>query len=711
MRRPLHGLVWSLIVLLSGCVSNTDVIRALAENGQADAQFQLAARLWVTTTAGRDAAEALQWFHKAAVQGHAEAQFRLGTIYANGQRVQVDYDKAVYWYRKAAEQWHAEAQLQLAIMALEGHGMPRNYPEALRWLTMAAIQGNVQAELRLGEWYEAGKIVPQDFALAHVWWNAAACRGSHLGTALRDYVSIKMTPDQLERAEKLFTRIQSSLPPCAVQLAQALIAPTPTTPQPTPQPQQPAATTPPNPDPIPPSEPGEGRTNAPRPDVRDASSAPPSLTLPSLAPEASIGGSGSSALPQAAIAAGAGIMGAAAVIGGSVLGALLSGSDKESGSDKDHEQGKEEPQGGSAVQPVIVPPGAQPSTQGDPRPPDSTPRSPYLEVKDFGAKGDGVTDDTDAVQAWLEAVASSGTAGYASPGRYRLTRPVTVTPRSPGALTILGTTTPGADDPRSAFVLDADLPDPAIPLLLVDCAAQPVRITMRDLALLTDGKTGSGLSLHACQEPARLEHLRIRGFAGSGLVTKRLAGLTLLETHLEENGTGWEQTVAQNGSPSYVLNSHFGFNRQRNILLDTESRNILMLGSTVYGHPTIAGIELADGASGISLHNMSCATESPCLYIPPSAIVRHLTLEGLALRMLPTDQEARSPVHVAGTLTDSRITQTVCKPAGLVNGTAPCVFIRSGQNNTVEITIPPDSPTPAVPSRLSAERATDALMQ
>ena len=48
-----------------------------------------------------------------AEQGDAEAQFNLGFCYEDGRGVEKDYSHAVKWYRKAAEQNYAPAQLNL----------------------------------------------------------------------------------------------------------------------------------------------------------------------------------------------------------------------------------------------------------------------------------------------------------------------------------------------------------------------------------------------------------------------------------------------------------------------------------------------------------------------------------------------------------------------------------------------------------------------
>ena len=61
-------------------------------------------------------AEAAECFLKAAEQGHAEAQFNLGICYEDGDGVPWSYIEAVKWYTKAAEQGHEEAKMLLDIL-------------------------------------------------------------------------------------------------------------------------------------------------------------------------------------------------------------------------------------------------------------------------------------------------------------------------------------------------------------------------------------------------------------------------------------------------------------------------------------------------------------------------------------------------------------------------------------------------------------------
>ena len=54
--------------------------------------------------------------HRLAEQGDADAQYNLGDMYARGDGVPEDDAEAVKWLRLAAEQGHADAQFSLDIM-------------------------------------------------------------------------------------------------------------------------------------------------------------------------------------------------------------------------------------------------------------------------------------------------------------------------------------------------------------------------------------------------------------------------------------------------------------------------------------------------------------------------------------------------------------------------------------------------------------------
>ena len=80
-----------------------------------------------------------------AEQGIANAQFNLGHMYRNGKGVAQDYKEAVKWYRKAAEQGYASAQYNLGVMYGMGHGVVQDPKSAHMWFNIAAANGDSDA--------------------------------------------------------------------------------------------------------------------------------------------------------------------------------------------------------------------------------------------------------------------------------------------------------------------------------------------------------------------------------------------------------------------------------------------------------------------------------------------------------------------------------------------------------------------------------------
>ena len=60
--------------------------------------------------------KAFYWIKKAAEQGDVQAQFNLAICYYNGQGVSKDLKQAIYWYQKAAGQGFVEAKERLKLL-------------------------------------------------------------------------------------------------------------------------------------------------------------------------------------------------------------------------------------------------------------------------------------------------------------------------------------------------------------------------------------------------------------------------------------------------------------------------------------------------------------------------------------------------------------------------------------------------------------------
>jgi TPR repeat protein len=61
----------------------------------------------------QDNDEAVDWYRKAADQGNAEAQYNLGEMYRVGRILPKDRAEAARWLERAAAQNHLEAQVRL----------------------------------------------------------------------------------------------------------------------------------------------------------------------------------------------------------------------------------------------------------------------------------------------------------------------------------------------------------------------------------------------------------------------------------------------------------------------------------------------------------------------------------------------------------------------------------------------------------------------
>jgi uncharacterized protein len=167
-----------------------------------------------------DYATAAALLRPLADEGDAAAQNGLGFMYANGQGVPQNYAEAMKWYHKAADQGNATAQTNLGFEYAEGRGVPQDYSEALKWWRQAADQDDPKAQYNLGVMYDAGRGAPQDYVQAHMWLTLATSRflaaseeeKLDAASKYRDIVAAKMTPAQIDEAERLAREWQPKRP-------------------------------------------------------------------------------------------------------------------------------------------------------------------------------------------------------------------------------------------------------------------------------------------------------------------------------------------------------------------------------------------------------------------------------------------------------------------------------------------------------------------
>ena len=112
----------------------------------------------------KDYATALQEFKPLAEQGVAEAQYNLGVIYDNGYSVAQNDKEAVKWYRLAAEQGFAKAQYNLGRMYARGEGIRKDNVYAYMWFNLAAAQDHLISSSKKNEVFK--EMTPMQFEKA-----------------------------------------------------------------------------------------------------------------------------------------------------------------------------------------------------------------------------------------------------------------------------------------------------------------------------------------------------------------------------------------------------------------------------------------------------------------------------------------------------------------------------------------------------------------
>lgn len=175
--------------------------RALANQGNAIAQFFVGSMYRDGEGLAANPEEAARWIRLAAERGMADAQFALGVMYEDGEGVRQDSAAAVHWYRSAARRGCASAQFNLGDCFHQGRGIEPSETRASWWIGLAASQGDPNAQLNLGIRYLNGIGVAKNEREAHLWFNLAVARGSPDATDYRDRVARNLTPDQIAEVQ------------------------------------------------------------------------------------------------------------------------------------------------------------------------------------------------------------------------------------------------------------------------------------------------------------------------------------------------------------------------------------------------------------------------------------------------------------------------------------------------------------------------------
>lgn len=110
----------------------------------------------------------------SANEGNAEAQFDIAYAYFNGEGIERDYASAAMWFKRSARQNYAKAQYNLAYCYMNGRGVPRDYDKAFDLLHLSANNNYKRAQLTLADCYANGILVEQNEKESQKWMAMAA---------------------------------------------------------------------------------------------------------------------------------------------------------------------------------------------------------------------------------------------------------------------------------------------------------------------------------------------------------------------------------------------------------------------------------------------------------------------------------------------------------------------------------------------------------
>lgn len=131
-----------------------EALIAKAQEGDAEAQYQLGLLYFNGQGIIHSWTEAIKWFSLSADQGNANALYQLGLLYKQSLNETLRLPPEVIGcWREAAKRGDADAQNELGECYYRGLGVEESKTEAVKWWQKAADQGHADAQIRLGDFY------------------------------------------------------------------------------------------------------------------------------------------------------------------------------------------------------------------------------------------------------------------------------------------------------------------------------------------------------------------------------------------------------------------------------------------------------------------------------------------------------------------------------------------------------------------------------
>ncbi|MFY9558914.1 MAG: GAF domain-containing protein [Terriglobales bacterium] len=146
----LLGLTAAMTAMVLGYLLAPTIQRLWFSKPEVSKSQQVVAAASVPNTANPSTqTKTLEGARTLAEQGNADAQWNLGVRYHTGEGVPQDDTQAVQWFQRAAEQGHVTAQATLGAYYWAGRGVPQDLSKAYFWSVLALAQGDVGSKSRL----------------------------------------------------------------------------------------------------------------------------------------------------------------------------------------------------------------------------------------------------------------------------------------------------------------------------------------------------------------------------------------------------------------------------------------------------------------------------------------------------------------------------------------------------------------------------------
>ena len=154
---PSYLLHWALLALailvvamVLGYLVGSTMKKRWTDSAQASQQRPIAETVSLRSTVDRNAqTKSLADLRMAADQGDADAQWQMGVRYHNGEGVPQDDAQAMQWFQRAGEQGNVAAQSALGSYYWAGRGVPKDLSESYFWSYIAMAQGDENSKSRL----------------------------------------------------------------------------------------------------------------------------------------------------------------------------------------------------------------------------------------------------------------------------------------------------------------------------------------------------------------------------------------------------------------------------------------------------------------------------------------------------------------------------------------------------------------------------------